>query len=289
MVIPAVIPSSVEQRIADAISNLTPTEKKVARAVLAEYPAAAMQSAAELASRGGTSAPSVVRFARSLGFAGYTDFQRAVRSDVQRGYTRAEPAATRGARNEDLQGSGEALGASVTATFRNIIDSEWDAVIGLLADPRRRIRCRGGSFTQVLAHYLSVHLRLLRPAVTLLGADASHDVGEVVDFGSRDVLVAFDVESYQGDTIELARAADERGASVVLFTDPGLSPVSEVADHVLVSEVRGVMAFESLAPMLGLVEALVAHLELRLGERVRSRAEEIARLRAATNGGAIAS
>ncbi len=274
----------MERRIADAIATLTPTERRVARAVLAEYPAAAMQSAAELASRGGASAPSVVRFARALGFDGYTDFQRAVRSDVQRGYTRGQPSEPGPARGEALQASGEALGASVSATFRNVIDSEWSAIVDLLADPRRRIRCRGGAFTQVLASYLSVHLRLLRPAVTLLGADASHDVGEVVDFGARDVLVAFDVESYQGDTIELARAADARGAAVVLFTDPGLSPVSDIADHVLVSEVRGVMAFESLAPMLGLVEALVAHLELRLGERVRSRAEEIARLRAATTG-----
>ena len=252
--------------------------------MLAEYPAAAMQTAAQLAARGGTSAPSVVRFARALGFEGYTDFQGAVRADIQRGYGRVpapRPAALPG---EDLQESGVALGASVQATFANVIDSEWAAVLDLLADPRRRIRCRGGAFTQVLASYLSVHLRLLRPAVTLLGADASHDVGEVVDFGARDVLVAFDVEAYQGDTIELARAADARGASVVLFTDPGLSPVSEVADHVLVSQVRGVMAFESLAPMFGLVEALVAHLELRLGERVRSRSEEIARLRAATTG-----
>ena len=243
-----------------------------------------MQTAAELAARGGTSAPSVVRFARALGFEGYADFQCAVRADVQRGYTRSAPAESSAAGGEELPASGAALGASVAATFRNVIDSEWAAVLDLLADPRRRIRCRGGAFTQVLASYLSVHLRLLRPAVTLLGADPSHDVGEVVDFGARDVLVAFDVEAYQGDTIELARAADARGASVVLFTDPGLSPVSEVADHVLVSQVRGVMAFESLAPMLGLVEALVAHLELRLGERVRSRADEIARLRAATTG-----
>lgn len=253
--------------------------------MLSEYPSAAMQSAAELAARGGASAPSVVRFARALGFDGYTDFQAAVRADVQRGYSRALPQQSTGATSgEQLNSSGKALAASVSATFANVIESEWGAVLDLLADPRRRIRCRGGSFTQVLASYLSVHLRLLRPAVTLLGADASHDVGEIVDLGSRDVLVAFDVESYQSDTVELARAADARGASVVLFTDPGLSPISDVADHVLVSEVRGVMAFDSLAPMLGLVEALVAHLELRLGDRVRTRSEEIARLRAATIG-----
>lgn len=244
-----------------------------------------MQSAAELAARGGASAPSVIRFARALGFDGYPAFQAAVRADIQRGYIRPRPSDTAGTTGaEHLQASGAALGASVSATFANVIESEWGAVVDLLADPRRRIRCRGGSFTQVLASYLSAHLRLLRPAVTLLGADASHDVGEIVDLGSRDVLVVFDVETYQGDTIELARAADARGAAVVLFTDPGMSPIADVADHVLVSEVRGVMAFDSLAPMLGLVEALVAHLELRLGDRVRARSEEIARLRAATTG-----
>jgi DNA-binding MurR/RpiR family transcriptional regulator len=57
--------------IAAAGDDLTPTERRVAEAVIDDPSLLAFGTVADLARQVGTSRPSVVRFAVKLGFAGY--------------------------------------------------------------------------------------------------------------------------------------------------------------------------------------------------------------------------
>jgi DNA-binding MurR/RpiR family transcriptional regulator len=74
---------SLEQRILESIDALTPAEKRVARAILASYPASATRSAAAIAEVAESSPASVVRFAGKLGFGSLREFQEAVRSGIE--------------------------------------------------------------------------------------------------------------------------------------------------------------------------------------------------------------
>ena len=62
------------------------------------------------------------------------------------------------------------------------------------------------------------------------------------------------------------RLARERGARLVLITDPWLSPIADLADAVLPAQVDGPLPFESLTPTLALVETLVTAVAQRLGD-----------------------
>jgi DNA-binding MurR/RpiR family transcriptional regulator len=95
-----------------------------------------------------------------------------------------------------------------------------------------------------------------------------------------DVLVVFDYRRYQPDTIESARIAATRGCSVILFTDPWLSPASAFARQVLVTSVETVGPFDSLVGAMAVVEALVAAVLRRLGARAEARMQSLERLRA---------
>lgn len=70
----------VSVRMRSAMPGLTPAERKIARAILASYPLAGLEPIADLAGAAGVSAPSVVRFARTLGFDGYRGLQERSRS-----------------------------------------------------------------------------------------------------------------------------------------------------------------------------------------------------------------
>ena len=59
------------------MDELTPAERKVARTLLARYPAAGLESTAALAAAAGTSKPTVLRLLARLGFGSYPDFQDA--------------------------------------------------------------------------------------------------------------------------------------------------------------------------------------------------------------------
>ena len=77
----------------------------------------------------------------------------------------------------------------------------------------------------------------------------------MLNFGRRDVLVVFDYRRYQSDTINSARVAASRGCTVVLVTDPWLSPAAASAKLVLVTGVQTTVApFDSMVSALAVTE-----------------------------------
>src|SRR3546814_13445745 len=70
--------------------------------------------------------------------------------------------------------------------------------------------------------------------------------------------------------LEFARQAEARGAHVVLFTDPWMSPIAEIADVVIIASVEVDSPYDSLAPAVAQIEALVAHAVVREKRAMRS-------------------
>ncbi len=73
----------------------------------------------------------------------------------------------------------------------------------------------------------------------------------------------------------------------MLFTDPWLSPIADVARHVLTSTVQGASPFDTMVPGLALIETIIAALSLKLGAQAKPRIEELERLRAGTTWGEL--
>lgn len=266
-----------------SMAAFTQAERRVARVLLAAYPVAGLETVAQLAERAKVSGPTVMRFVSKLGFHGYPEFQRALRDEVQARIS--SPLSLYELRPSwlesevDPQATLEAFVRNLETTFRSIPPVEFQATLDLLADPRRRIVCTGGRFTQVAAYYLYAHLHVLRSGARFIGAGPVPRSDELIDMGRRDVLAVFDYRRYQVDTIELARRAAGRGATLVLFTDPWLSPIAEVAHHVLPASVEVPWPFDSIVAGLAVVEALVAGLVARLGDGGRRRMERLEELR----------
>ena len=75
-------PTSLSQLIAAAGTRLTPTERRIAEAVVADPTLLAFGTVSDLALEVGTSRPSIVRFATKLGFDGYPELQEHIRRDL---------------------------------------------------------------------------------------------------------------------------------------------------------------------------------------------------------------
>src|ERR1700712_2647690 len=73
---------SVAARASAALAGLSRAERRVGRALLADYPSAGLASAARLAERAEVSPPTVLRFAQSLGYEGFTNLQVALRAEL---------------------------------------------------------------------------------------------------------------------------------------------------------------------------------------------------------------
>lgn len=257
------------------MAYLPPSELKIARVLLAAYPSAGLGSAADLAQRAGVSAPTVVRFVARIGYPGYREMQRLLREELQREQT-ASPL-TIAPRTQDgtlRSAAAEVFTETVARTFGDVPDAELDAAVAALADTSKRVIAFGGRYSHVLATYLDLHLRQMRRRTRALTDAPSRRAGFLLDLGKRDVCVAFDFRRYQRDVIDLGRYAQSRGATLVLVTDPWLSPLATDADIVLPARVEGPSPFDSIVPATALVETLVGGVLDTLGDRARLRMQE---------------
>jgi DNA-binding MurR/RpiR family transcriptional regulator len=173
----------------------------------------------------------------------------------------------------------ESFHVGLSATLGLVSPGEFDEVATLLADRGRRVWVLGGRVSDVVARYLAGQLSLLRGGVRLLEAERGTPVQHLIDFGRRDVLVAFDFRRYQRDTIRSCREAAGRGAVVVVVTDPWLSPAAASARHVLAIGTESFAAFDSLVGAVALVEALVGAVLGRLGTQAQLRMRRLEELR----------
>lgn len=274
---------SLHDLVAASLPTLGRAGRQVGRVLLADYPSAGLSTIADLATRAGVSPPTVLRFAQSLGFTGFTEFQRALRDELTRRSSgplvRLGAAAGAGTPREVIVRDATAQAERTLASFARIPDASYEAAIALLADTSRRILLTGGRFTYLAAYHLATPLQQLRPGVRMFNDPNGHDLGTVIDMARRDVLVLYDFHRYQRRAADLALSAKKRGASVLLITDSLECPSAPLADVVLNIPTATEHAFQSDAAAFLLNEQLhnlvlerigePAHTRLALWERMR--------------------
>jgi DNA-binding MurR/RpiR family transcriptional regulator len=270
--------STIAEQIRQKLGSLSASERRVARVLLSGTPTAGLESSAKLADQAGVSGPTVSRFVtQRLGFRNYADFQQALRDEIAARVVspvevyrrkRVEPA------EADFAGrSGAALADAVLASLQGLDATEFANATGLLADTHHRVLAVGGAFSQLVAGYLVGVLREIRPGVRLVPPVAAERAAALADIGKRDVLCAFDFRRYERDTQVFAAAAHDAGARIVLFTDPWLSPIADIADAILPAHEAGPSPFPSLAPVVAVAETLITAVAGALGEAARAHFE----------------
>lgn len=276
---------TVMERLRDGLDGFPATERRVAHRILADYPIAGLQSASDLAREVGVSAPTVLRLVARMGFASYPDFQRVMRGELtaQLSSPLHKPQAAAGRGKGDpaprLHKFVSMLEGNLHETFSHLPATEFDRVVRLLADRRNRLHLIGGRFTDALARYLSVQLRILRPGVNHLEDQEDNWYDQVLDMGKRDVLMVFDIRRYQPSLLRLAEAAGKRQARVVLVTDQWLSPISRLATHVLPARVAMPSVWDSSVALMAIAEALLAETTQLEWEHGQKRMRELEAVR----------
>ena len=265
----------ITDRVKSAFGSLTPSERRVARVLVSNFPIAGLESLVRISTRAGVSTPTTLRFLGKLGFAGYAEFQEALRQEV---HVKISAPASRYPSETPRSGTGRlpvmfrALERNLESTLGRVDTSEFDDVARVLSDPRKRILVLGGRVSHVLADHLAGQLRLLRSGVILLGQSGAFRLPEdAVDITRRNVLVVFDFRRYQNSAISFSRLVARRGATIILVTDQWHSPIAKVADRVFSVSIESVPPFDSLIGGFALVDCLVGTVADRLGATGRKR------------------
>jgi len=261
--------STVSARIHAHMDTLSEAERRVARGLLADYPASGLGTSHSLAASVGVSAPTVVRLATRLGFDGFSDMQQHLRSEVS---TSASSPVLRtmaqGSRppSTPFSASMHRRMEAISTTLQLVPCSELASATTLIADCPRQVLVTGGFFSSSVARILALQLSQIRRDVVFVEDPLRHDAGQILDARKRSVLIIFDLRRYEPEALELAKQVKTVGIDVVLITDRWMSPVASVADVVLPADVEAV-PFDTFVALLALVEAIVESVMARTGPK----------------------
>ncbi|WP_395446569.1 MurR/RpiR family transcriptional regulator (plasmid) [Aminobacter sp. UC22_36] len=263
--------------------SLTPSEEKIVRLLLTDYPTSGLGTATSLARRAGVSDPTVVRLVMKLGFDGIADFQSKLLAEVEARLH--SPLEMMGAKSPDGSRDGVIISylKSVTACVDKSTTATppqtYDRAAKLIMEAKGQVVLIGGRFSRHVAGMLAGYLMQFRPGIREVASLSAQDFDTLVDLDKRDVLVVLDYRRYQLDVVAYARQAAARGVRIVLFTDPWLSPIADLAEVVIVSQLEVESPYDSMAPAVAQIEALVAHIVSTMSEATRTRIVDLENVR----------
>jgi len=262
--------TSTLDRVAAVSSDLTPAERRIAEAVLAEPTLLAFGTVSDLAGRVGTSRPTIVRFATKLGFEGYTELQQHARSDLSHRLSR--PSERIRSDEETVVPAKVAINDAISSVF-DALSGDRLADLSALVARAENVWILSGETSQAGAHALHSGLSMVRPGVRSL---EQHSYGiDLSDAGARDAVVVFDFFRYRTQVVTAARIFADAGVTIVAITDSPLSPLVELADAWCQIDVPAIGPFDSSIPVVAMCELLVAQVARDLQDDATSRIDRI--------------
>lgn len=269
---------TVSARLIEKRDAMTPTERQLLNTLLDDYPIVGLGSITELASAASVSTTTVARMLQKTGFDGFPQFQAALRAELKEMIS--DPIAKRDVWQNDLPDehilnrySRQGL-ENQKRSLDEVNPEDFDSLCALLSDPARTIFITGGRITGTLAHYLYLHMQMIRPQVRLIASGGSwpHDL---LDVRPGDVVVAFDVRRYENSTLQLTQMCCDKGAEIVLFTDHWRSPIHRIAAHTFTGRIAVPSAWDTCLPLLMLTECTIAAVQEILWETVKDRTDAL--------------
>ncbi|MEM1161994.1 MAG: MurR/RpiR family transcriptional regulator [Pseudomonadota bacterium] len=267
---------SVRSRIEQHSGSLTQTERKLAAALLSDYPYAGLAPIQELAERADVSPPSISRFVVKVGLSGYAEMQRHLLTELRHGTLspvqihEASGTIESGYLGEFLSRTAAQVKSAATA----ITEAQFDRICALVGDRKRGLYLIGGRVSDNLARHLAFHMGQARPGVVHLPRDPETWPEYLLRMRPGDVFLAFDFRRYEAQLTTLARrAATDRRAQVVVVTDKWLSPINRTAAEVLAVPIETGTIWDSYAAAMAVTEAIAARVANEDWENVRARIE----------------
>lgn len=273
---------TVAEKLRGHFNGLTRAERQLAVSLLANYPVSGLGSVSELAKLANVSGPTVVRMAQKIGFAGFSELQAALRSEVEETISNPISKQERWTRNAPdthiLNRFADAVIDNLKQTLQQLDTRDFDHAVRLLTDRERAVHIVGGRITRALSDYFFTHLQVIRDDVIAIASNSNTWPHYLLNMKPGDVVVVFDIRRYEHDILRFVDLARERGAVVIVFTDQWTSPAAVNAEYVFNARIEAPSAWDSSVVIMFILEAMIEAMTTSTWDVTRERMNTLEKL-----------
>jgi RpiR family carbohydrate utilization transcriptional regulator len=272
-------------RIRAALPALPPAEQRVAKLVLADPRSFASLPVVELAERSHVSKPTVVRFCRSVGYDGLTDFKRKLAGSVNEGVPFVHRAVDEDDKSADIVVKVIDNAVSALLKYRNdAANGAFERAIAALAEAGRsgrRIEFYGVGNSGIVAQ--DAQHKFFRLGVRATAVSDGHvQVMSATMLRPGDCAVIISNSGHSRDLLDAAEIARRKGATLIVVTASAspLAQLAQSANQILLAADHP-EDYDRYSPMVSrllhliIIDILTTAVALRLPGELRTTLQEI--------------
>ena len=263
-------------RINAKYSTMSKGHKLLATYITDNYDKAVFLTAAKMGETVGISESTVVRFATSLGYKGYPDFQKALEELVRNklnSVQRMEVTYGRISQSQILETVLQSDRDKIKTTLEKIDADAFDLAVDTILQSRK-IYIVGIRSCAPLAQFLSFYLNLIFEDVRLLRTSSASELFEqMIRISEQDAIIGISFPRYSMRTLKAMEFANNRNAKVITLTDSVHSPMNLYSSCNLIARSDMASIVDSLVAPLSIINALVVALCMKKQKEVMNTLE----------------
>ncbi len=265
------IPTTADElrtEILERYDSLSKRLQQIARYVLDEPNAVALETLAVLAERSGVQPSAIVRFAKSFGFDGATQMQRLFRDGLLSGaaplgygervrqFTAAVDGKTVGDPVQVLAEFVEGNTLALQNLGEMVSARDMAAAVKMIAQADT-VHVAGFRRSFPVASYLAYSLLQVDKKTVFIDSVGGMTRQQMKAISRNDLLIAVSYHPYAEEAVELIHSAVERRCKVLSISDSLVGPVAKPATLVLQVREAEIRKFRTLSASMCLAQALV--------------------------------
>ncbi|MCM3654119.1 MurR/RpiR family transcriptional regulator [Metabacillus litoralis] len=264
-------------KLQQKIGELTETQRRVADYIIKHPLDVAFLTVDQLAGVVKTSTTTIMRLTFSLGYSGYTEFQKGLQENLRNQaapQTRLE-ANIKGIEEDDLWGRyAESQIQNIQNTMDMISQDALEQTQKMIMSANRII-CTSVRSGLPVAQYLTHGLNRLFGNTSLVVADVSDWVDSIVNMNENDIVIAISFPRYARRIIDLARTAKMNGVKIISITDSYSSPLVSYSDLVLPCNSSSIAFHNSAVSSMFVADYIISALAINYPEQTKKRLDKV--------------
>ena len=254
---PLVPAGNAMERIRMMPPSFSKSHKKIADFILQNYEKAVFLTSFKMGQQCGVSESSIIRFATTLGYSGYSEFQREIQDLLKTQITMSQRL-----KETSLSGDGGIMQGmmqkgidGIQYAMMNLNEKDFDRAVAVLSQAKR-VFLVGSRSSYGLVYYFAFVLNWIRESVFAVNCS-----NEIIDYLATltedDAVLAISLPKYPKSTVDALEAARSKGAHTIAITDTMTSPLIPHSEISLLVYTELLSYSDNIAPVMCLITALL--------------------------------
>lgn len=254
---------------------MTTNEKKIYALMIDDVKSFSLMSIGIVAQTLDISKTTLMRFAKSAGFNGYSDFKRALQEEELLNLFPVDK--IKKIIRNDTKVSADQVHMielnNIDKTYDDIMDKDLDSLVDTIV-AAKTIYTMGWGPSHYAADIFSMRMKLIGLESHRLKRDNGTLIEEAQRLTAFDVLIVFEMPPYVHESLAAARVAAKNNTAIVLVADKPQCPIVEMAAHTYYCGTESILFGNSLLSFIFWINLVSSQVIYRLKIQVMGHLEK---------------